>query len=372
MGIVCDLEELLNNEKYECKYDSASKLMALVNIKSIDQELIIPEGVEEISCCSISDCVRKISMPKSLEKITYLGMFSNNNLEEIVFDKECKLKYIGIHGVCFSRIKHIDLPETVEHIDSWAFESSKELKEIVLPRALNYSGMRAFANCQKLKSVIVESNHVTLSARQFEGCNELETVVLNSGVKFFQDGHFVGCYKLKSIEFEGTTKECKKWLEDTNMFRIDPENNIERFVCKDGEVKPKVFKRVEAIDYCAKYGELYIKQYEAEYKQHKECTTPNSQMYELLNKVSKIWLEDENRYVCLNELFDWFFSARASASNYMQNPDKDIINAYDKHVIKLYARMISRSMFMQDIAELEYLRDYVKANGIVLPRYRYM
>ena len=71
-------------------------------------------------------------------------------------------------------------------------------------------------------------------------------------------------------------------------------------------------------------------------------------------------------------MFNWFFASGACASDCMQNPDIDIINDYDKHIIKLYARMISRSMFSNDIAELEYLRDYVKANGIVLPRYRYM
>ncbi|MBE5763690.1 MAG: leucine-rich repeat domain-containing protein [Clostridiales bacterium] len=350
MGIVCDTEELLNDEKFVCKYNSTSKLIQLDRIKTKDQELIIPQGVEEISC-SINDGVIKIMMPASLEKINYLGMYSSNNLEEITFDKDCKLKYIGIRGISFSKIKHITLPETLEHIDTWAFEWSKNLEEIVFPKALKYCGMNAFGYCQKLKKVVVESDHITLSARQFEGCNELDTVVLNAGVNFFGGSHFIWCYKLKSVDFEGTVKECEKWLEDKNMFLVDPENNIEKFICKDGEVKPIVFKRKDAIDYCVKCGRLYIQQYEAEYNQYRERTTPNSKMYELLNKVSKIWLEEDNRYIFFNELFNWFFTAGSCVSDYIQNPDKDIINAYDKHIIKLYARLISRRMFSHDMAE---------------------
>lgn len=100
------------------------------------------------------------------------------------------------------------VPETVEIIESWAFED-KNIKRINLPSHLKKLEQYAFLNCRELETIIIPDSVEEIGNSAFEGCTNLKTIRFNptSHLKKIGDDVFNKCRTLESIDIPDSVEE---------------------------------------------------------------------------------------------------------------------------------------------------------------------
>ena len=160
--------------------------------------LIIPEGYKVLGrLCSLdlknatpNLCkeIKNIILPSTME-IIRANAFAGTIIENIQFNDG--LKYIepsAFHYQTFfySKIREINLPDSVEYI-----------------------GQQAFANLPYLKKAKFGKNIEIVTFKIFFNCPELEEVILSEGVKLIQKAAFFNCAKLSKINLPKSIE----WIE---------------------------------------------------------------------------------------------------------------------------------------------------------------
>ena len=95
---------------------------------------------------------------------------------------------IGVRALNNTRLKHINLPSTLQEIYNDAFVGCYYLEEINLPSSLKTIGSSAFYSCESLKSVHIPSSVQSLGSNLFYGCYSLESF---SGKYASEDGRLL-------------------------------------------------------------------------------------------------------------------------------------------------------------------------------------
>ena len=92
------------------------------------------------------------------------------------------LRQIGEKSFAESKVKKVEIPDTVKGISEKAFQNCIELEEINLPQGLLFIGENAFENCVSLRKIVIPDSVKTISDYAFAGCSSLTEVVLPKGV----------------------------------------------------------------------------------------------------------------------------------------------------------------------------------------------
>lgn len=129
--------------------------------------------------------VSKVTFPANVSK-TAPDMFANDlNLKEVNFELKhvgtqyVGMKYIGFRSFYNTGLENIVIPNTVETIESNAFENSAMLKNVTLPDET--------------------SKFTTISSSLFAGCVSLESVNINSNIYTIKQQAFVKNYSLNFV-----------------------------------------------------------------------------------------------------------------------------------------------------------------------------
>ena len=101
-------------------------------------------------------------------------------------------------------LKTIELPSTVETIDSYAFQSCIALANVILPNHLTQIGQRAFSGCKELSSIILPEGLTLIGDSAFSGCSSLNTVTIPRSLTEISGYLFSGCTSLSSISLPDT------------------------------------------------------------------------------------------------------------------------------------------------------------------------
>ena len=127
-----------------------------------------PEGLERIGKCAFFLCgsLREADLPSTLISLglgTFAttsesypaGEFSFSSLERITFAQGCAITEIPDQMCQFcSKLKRVDLPDTVTSIGARAFQYCQSLSEFSYPESLETVGELAFYQCSSLPSLI--------------------------------------------------------------------------------------------------------------------------------------------------------------------------------------------------------------------------
>jgi len=83
-----------------------------------------------------------------------------------------------IHQKAFvcSKIEEIDFPQSLEHIDKYAFAFCTNLKQITLPPNLEVLETGAFDHCLNLEKVLITNPNLKVDKYAFFGCKEVRTI----------------------------------------------------------------------------------------------------------------------------------------------------------------------------------------------------
>lgn len=153
------------------------------------------------------------------------NIMKNTNLSYMILPYG--LIEIGQAAFSGSKIKKIEIPETVEIIDDYAFQYCSVLTDANIPANLKTLGYSAFRKCSSLKgSITIPATLETLSRKIFEGTS-IQSVTFKKGKTPISVTNlmFNDCHNLTSVFFEpgcliqnfeaGCFADCSALLEIT-------------------------------------------------------------------------------------------------------------------------------------------------------------
>ena len=147
-----------------------------------------------------------------------------------------------------SRFKNIELPNTIQIIESNAFRQCSNLQKIILPKNLEYIGVTAFYQCYGLSSVIIPEK-TQLSYASFFACEGLKEVIIEKGVSkipskcFFQQNK-----RLKEIRIPKSVFEIHDTAINTSSTNITitcPKNSYAEKWANQFDIKTKSNSELE-------------------------------------------------------------------------------------------------------------------------------
>lgn len=120
-----------------------------------------------------------------------------------------------VYGFSSSKLKEIDLPNTITSIRASAFANASSLEEIRIPQSVTEIEDLAFLNCTSLSSVELNEDLEILGSSAFSGCTNLERISIPEDVIISE-----GCFEnvpLKELQLpksfrigkEGSTQSDK-------------------------------------------------------------------------------------------------------------------------------------------------------------------
>ncbi len=192
--------------------------------KVVDDILYTKDGKELLWCLPTRDS-GEIIVPNGVEVIKSNSFGAVKNATKVVLPEGLKVIEKEVFGN--SKIEEINLPESLETIEGYAFYGCEQLKSIVIPSNVDMI-VNSFSNCYNLETVII-CEGVEILYGVFENCTSLKSIVIPNGVKVI-DYSFNGCTNLEyvklpaslnslNLSFNGCEKLRSIEVEDSNVFK---------------------------------------------------------------------------------------------------------------------------------------------------------
>lgn len=124
----------------------------LIGYEGTETDLVIPEGVEEISTFYYNQSITSVVCPSTLKKIRKYSFFECDKLEKIVLNEGLTTIEQDVLQHC-DRIKEIRLPFTVTSIGNESINDCNSLEAVFVPESLTAIGDVVFAYCDSLKEI---------------------------------------------------------------------------------------------------------------------------------------------------------------------------------------------------------------------------
>ena len=170
-----------------------------------------PEETRMVADLSFYGCdnITTIFIPETITEIISAPFQNCANLEEINVDENNRY-YASIDGVLYTkdikmlhscpvRKTEVDIPNTVETIDRFAFLGCHELEEIEIPNSVTFIDHGAFQSCLKLSEVEIPNSVTTIGYDAFADCYGLTSVTIGSSVETIDYEIFDGCSSIKTV-----------------------------------------------------------------------------------------------------------------------------------------------------------------------------
>ncbi len=100
----------------------------------------------------------KVIIPNTVEYIDSYAFHGTYTLNEIVFEDNSALKFIGYYAFAESGLSSIILPDNLLNIGNGAFRHNYSLQIIYIPNSVIYVGDSAFANITNALPIFIEGN----------------------------------------------------------------------------------------------------------------------------------------------------------------------------------------------------------------------
>ena len=212
--------------------------------------IVLPEGLEVIEDGAFHSCdyLQKIIFPSTLREIGKNAFRYCQSINQVVikdmaswcsisfennYANPCKAGEGYLYDANEELIEHLQIPDDVTSISSFAFCDVTCLKSITFPEGLKEIAADAFVNCsgilqcyipsilmwcqvkiansdalprveyyvggELLTSLVIPASVATVPAHSFAGCQSLASVILENGVTAIGAGAFSGCPSLIAI-----------------------------------------------------------------------------------------------------------------------------------------------------------------------------
>lgn len=163
----------------------------------------IPNSVVVIGINAFSDCskLKVVEIPESVAAIKDYAFAGCVELESVrIPDFVIELGVSAFQGC--QNLTNIKLSSNIDSIKDYTFSECTSIISIEIPNSVSYLGVRAFGNCENLKTVYIGSGikyHQYATNYPFEHCPALEKVIIADGATEIPRELFYGCTGLKSV-----------------------------------------------------------------------------------------------------------------------------------------------------------------------------
>lgn len=205
------------------------------------ETLTISEGVQSVSDTFTGNVpkLRQIHFPSTLDFRTpdgsnYPILGSCPSLEEITVPDNSPYLYAE-NGILYDSAQYavlcsaqnadlgdLVLPETVQIINTHAFEYNTHLTSIQIPDCVYLIGYQAFESCVNLETITLTGNISTIPSNCFQGCTGLKELTIPEGVTSIKSDAFKNCTNLQKIYLPKslTTIDSTSFSNATNITDI--------------------------------------------------------------------------------------------------------------------------------------------------------
>ena len=168
-------------------------------------EVIVNEGVTmlEIGFTHCSS-LHTVSLPNSLEVIGYMSVSTHNyifsgckNIATITLPKN--LWFIGHNAFSRTSLKHIDIPDQVQYLWTYAFANCELLEDVNLSKLLTTIGQGCFEECKQLSNLTIPENVTEIGFSAFKSCSSIQSITFHDNIRTIRDNAFRGCTSLGEI-----------------------------------------------------------------------------------------------------------------------------------------------------------------------------
>lgn len=205
------------------------------------ETLTISEGVQSVSDTFTGNVpkLRQIHFPSTLDFRTpdgsdYPILGSCPSLEEITVPDNSPYLYAE-NGILYDSAQYavlcsaqnadlgdLVLPETVQIINTHAFEYNTHLTSIQMPDCVYLIGYQAFESCVNLETITLTGNISTIPSNCFQRCTGLKELTIPEGVTSIKSDAFKNCTNLQKIYLPKslTTIDSTSFSNTTNITDI--------------------------------------------------------------------------------------------------------------------------------------------------------
>lgn len=148
------------------------------------------------------DIVSKINIPGNIKSIDDFAF--GENIRDITFSPTNNLTHIGHFAFRRCDIQKIELPDSISHIGSRAFEECLSLQDVHMPSNLTSISVGLFFNCRNLKKIDVPASVSTIANAAFCSCFNLSDISMHEGLIRIGKAVFDECRSLKTIRIPST------------------------------------------------------------------------------------------------------------------------------------------------------------------------
>ncbi|MCR4709038.1 MAG: fibronectin type III domain-containing protein [Clostridiales bacterium] len=161
--------------------------------------ITIPEGVESIGDYAFNYCseMASIYLPSTLKKLGE-GCFAYTSKLERLDLSGTKVKVIPTEFVYSSGVQYIFFPDDLKTIEGSAFNLSK-LKELNIPESVTSVGGGICYKCTSLSKANLPSNLTSVPSGVFSNCQSLREFVIPENATSIGSYAFEKCYSLISV-----------------------------------------------------------------------------------------------------------------------------------------------------------------------------
>ncbi len=208
---------------------NGNTLMACTTNK---EHIVIPDGVEIIMDNAFAHC-KKIKTVKFADSVNYIGTEAFRgcfSLEEIVFNKTSKLRFIGkdaFYSTVLNKCTRDFLPDSLEIIGKSAFGNTN-LIAVALGSNVKTVGDQAFCACPDLTHFWFNNNVEEIGNAMFFNCADLKLIKLPQMTEI-PENMFYKCSSLTNIELPNdlTCISYNAFLNCDNLTTIDIPANVD-------------------------------------------------------------------------------------------------------------------------------------------------
>ena len=147
----------------------AENNLIMYEVGSRRSEFVVPEGTEFIWDGAFygASNLKKVTIASTVKRIEQDCFYGCSQLEEVSIKGDV-LEEIGVHAFMnCSKLKTINIPETVSVIREYAFCQCDSLTEITLPKGLKEISESLFYYCKQLTTVGIPASVTTIKADAF-------------------------------------------------------------------------------------------------------------------------------------------------------------------------------------------------------------
>ena len=214
------------------------------------ESVYFPDRVKILGNCIFDNCtaLTTVYLPAGISEIGKEAFEKCSSLTHILVDDK-NPKYESYGGVLFSKGRRTliayppgkkdstyQVPDTVQRIFEYAFQTCENLAEVIIPNSVVSIGNNAFSCCKGLKHIHLPDSIQRLGDSVLEGCESLTSVVLPQSLKKTGSYLFNKCSSLTEVTLPKDMQELENnmFLNCPNLTAVRISEENQRFKSIDG------------------------------------------------------------------------------------------------------------------------------------------